>query len=146
MARFLVVHGKFYEDLADQLRTGALAEIIVDEHEYDEVEVPGALEIPQAMAMGFASGRYAGGLALGTVIRGETGHYDIVANESARALMDLAMKTGIPIGNGILTVENEAQAWERAAVNRLNKGGAAARAMLHLALLKNEFAKKAAEK
>jgi 6,7-dimethyl-8-ribityllumazine synthase len=99
---------------------------------FHEIYVPGALEIPQVIRYAIASGRYDGYVALGTVIRGETGHYDIVAGESSRALMDLSLQFQAPIGNGILTVENDEQAWERADPKRKDKGGDAVRAVLAL--------------
>lgn len=141
MAHFLVVSAKFYDDLADELRKGALGELIANEHTYDEVEVPGALEIPLAIRLGIETGKYDGCVALGTVIRGETGHYDIVAIESSRALMNLSLQYQMPIGNGILTVEDFKQAWARASTNDKNKGGGAAQAAMHLAALKTNFRK-----
>ena len=107
----------------------------------DRVTVPGALEIPQALALALdaaaSRGRaYDGAIALGCVIRGETSHYDIVAGESARALMDIAVSRAVPIGNGILTVDTEAQAFARASHNQRDKGGDAARAALSLVALK----------
>jgi 6,7-dimethyl-8-ribityllumazine synthase len=106
--------------------------------------VPGALEIPQAIAIALAAAkrRYAGVVALGCVIRGETSHYDIVAGESARALMDLAISLKTPIGNGILTVNTEAQAFARARPEEGDKGGTAAGAALALARLQRDVAKK----
>jgi 6,7-dimethyl-8-ribityllumazine synthase len=102
--------------------------------------VPGALEIPAAIAMASIGGRHFDGyVALGCVIRGETSHYDTVCNESARGLMDLSLADGLAIGNGILTVENEDQAWARADAARKDKGGDAARAALAMAALKQEF-------
>lgn len=139
MAKILIVSGTFYTTLAEELRNGAVAEIESAGYTYDEVEVPGALEIPQAIRYGIQSGKYVGYVALGTVIRGETAHYDIVAGESARALMNLSLQFQAPIGNGILTVENHAQAWVRAAMNQKNKGGDAVRAAIRLINLKDEI-------
>jgi len=139
MTKFLVVSAVFYTDLSEALRDGACGELLADGFEYDHVEVPGALEIPQLMAYGIASGNYVGGVALGTVIRGDTGHYDVVVNESNRALMDLSVRHQWPIGNGILTVETREQAWERASTRHKNKGGDAARAAIHLHTLKEKL-------
>ncbi|HVL74253.1 MAG TPA: 6,7-dimethyl-8-ribityllumazine synthase [Beijerinckiaceae bacterium] len=140
-ARVLVVEARYYEDLADELLRGALAAIEEARASADVVTVPGALEIPPMLAIALDAAARAGrpydaAVALGCVIRGETGHYDIVAGESARGLMDLAVARGLPLGNGILTVDTEAQAWTRARVGELNKGGDAARAAL--AVLRNK--------
>ncbi len=126
-ARLLVVETRFYAELSDELAHGAIAAIERAGAMWERMAVPGALEIPGAIAM--ASKRYDGFVALGCVLRGETIHYEIVSSESARGLMDLTLK-GLCIGNGILTCENEAQAWERAKVSGMNKGGAAADAAL----------------
>jgi 6,7-dimethyl-8-ribityllumazine synthase len=139
MAEILIVSGAFYADLADALEAGALAEVKAAGHQPVVLRVPGALEIPQAIRYGISTGRFAAYIALGAVIRGETGHYDIVANESSRALMDLALEFQAPIGNGILTVEDDDQAWERADVDQKNKGGDAARAALAMLALKQEW-------
>ncbi len=126
-ARLLIVEARFYAGLTDELAAGAVAAIERAGANWERMAVPGALEIPGAIAM--ASKRYDGFVALGCVLRGETTHYEIVSNESARGLMDLTMK-GLCIGNGILTCENEAQAWERAKTTGMDKGGAAADAAL----------------
>ncbi len=139
MTKFLIVSGNFYRDLADELLKGAKAALETAGHDYDEVEVPGALEIPQAIRYSIESGNYAGYIALGTVIRGETAHYDVVAGESSRALMDLGLFHQVPIGNGILTVENRDQAWARAKVNEKNKGADAANAAITLFNLKSKI-------
>lgn len=136
MAHLLIVTGAFYADLANELRRGARAALDAAGASYDEAEVPGALEIPQAVAYGIAAGKYDGFIALGAVIRGETAHYDIVAGESARALMDLAVRHNVPVGNGILTTETMQQAQIRAAADGKNKGGDAARAVLKLLEIK----------
>lgn len=128
-ARLLIVEARFYEALSDELAKGAIAAIERAGAKWDRVAVPGSLEIPGAIAMAQASRRYQGYVALGCVLRGETSHYDIVAGESARGLMDLALK-GLAIGNGILTCETEAQAWARARVTGMDKGGCAALAAL----------------
>ena len=143
-AHLLIVEARYYDDLADALLDGARAAIEEAGATCDVVTVPGALEIPAAMAFALDGGRnggtfYDGFVALGCVIRGETYHFDIVANESSRALMDLAIAESAAIGNGILTVENEAQAWARARVDEKNKGGAAASACLHMIDLKRSI-------
>jgi 6,7-dimethyl-8-ribityllumazine synthase len=140
-ARVLVVEARFYDDLADELLRGARDAIKAAEASIDVVTVPGALEIPAAIAimLDVAEERgapYDAVVALGCVIRGETGHYDIVAGESARALMDMSVARRLPLGNGILTVENDAQAWARARVSEMNKGGGAAEAALAVLRLK----------
>ena len=129
MARILIVEARFYPNLNDMLLAGARAAIEAGGHEHETITVPGALEIPGAIALAAKSGRYCGFVALGVVIRGETYHFEVVANESARALVDLSLD-GYPIGNGILTVEDEAQAIHRADSNQADKGGGAARAAL----------------
>jgi 6,7-dimethyl-8-ribityllumazine synthase len=127
----LIVEARFYDDLADELLRGATAAIAQAGATFERVTVPGALEIPAAVAMALAGPkRFDAYVALGCVIRGETTHYDTVASESARALMDLAVAHRLALGNGILTVENDDQAWARARVSELDKGGAAARAAL----------------
>jgi 6,7-dimethyl-8-ribityllumazine synthase len=134
----LIVEARFYDDLADELLAGAKAALAPAT--FDVVTVPGALEIPAAIAMAMkGTKRYDGYVALGCVIRGETTHYDTVANESARGLMDLAVAFTAPIGNGILTVENEDQAWARAKRTGEDKGGFAARAVLTMIALKGKL-------
>lgn len=128
-ARLLILEARFYEGLCDELASGAIAAIERAGAKWDRMAVPGALEIPGAIAMAAASKRYDGFVALGCVLRGETTHYEIVSNESARGLMDLTMK-GLCIGNGILTCENEAQAWARVKVSEMDKGGGAAEAAM----------------
>ena len=138
MARILIVEARFYAHLADLLLEGARAAIQAEGHGHETVTVPGALEIPGAIALAAESGRYDGFVALGTVIRGETFHFEIVAGESARGLMALTMD-GLAIGNGILTVENEAQALARARPDEKDKGGEAAHAALAMMKLKAKF-------
>jgi len=131
----LIVEARFYDDLADELLAGAKAALAPAT--FDVVTVPGALEIPAAIAMALkGTSQYDGFVALGCVIRGETTHYDTVANESARGLMDIAVAFAVPIGNGILTVENDEQAWARARRSGEDKGGFAARAALTMIALK----------
>lgn len=133
--RILIVEARFYDDLADALLEGATAALTQAGAAFDVVTVPGALEIPAVISYALdgaeADGvEYDGFVALGCVIRGETYHFDIVANESCRAIMDLSVAESLAIGNGILTVENEAQAWARARKSEGDKGGFAARAAL----------------
>jgi 6,7-dimethyl-8-ribityllumazine synthase len=139
--RFLIVEARFYEDIAAMLREGAKSAFAKAGASFDLVEVPGALEIPLAMAIALdhaeASDRpFDGAVALGCVIRGETHHFEIVANESARALMQLALGRKLAFGNGVLTVESEAQALARADQRQGDKGGDAARAALAIHRLK----------
>ena len=144
MTRILIVEARFYDDLADALLNGATAVLKAEGAEFDKITVPGALEIPGAIAMANASGHaagraYDGYVALGCVIRGETAHFDIVSNESARGIMDLTVNQRLAIGNGILTVENEDQAWERARADRLDKGGGAAKAAIAMTKLRRQM-------
>ena len=134
-ARVLVVEARYYDDIADELLRGTKEVLAAAEASVTVLTVDGALEIPATVAIALdlaeAAGRpYDAVVTLGCVIRGDTGHYDIVAGESARALMDLSVARRLPLANGILTVENEAQAWTRARVSELNKGGGAAEAAL----------------
>lgn len=131
MAQFLIVEARFYDHLNDMLVAGARTALEREGHEIEVLTVPGALEIPGAIALTTESGRYDGFVAIGVVIRGETYHFEIVAGESARGIMALTMD-GIAIGNGVLTVENEAQALVRADPAQKDKGGEAARAALAL--------------
>ena len=138
MANFLIVEARFYDHLNDMLVAGARAALEADGHSVDVLTVPGALEVPGAIAMAAESGRYDGFVAIGVVIRGETYHFEIVAGESARGIMALTMD-GIAIGNGILTVENEEQAIVRADPKQKDKGGEAAKAALALLDLQSSF-------
>ena len=138
MAKFLIVEARFYDHLNDLLIEGAKAALDAEGHKYEVVTVPGALEIPGAVALAAESGRYDGFVAIGVVIRGETYHFEVVSNESARGLMALSMD-GIPIGNGILTVENEAQALTRAKPDEKDKGGEAAKAAIAMLALREKF-------
>jgi 6,7-dimethyl-8-ribityllumazine synthase len=138
MARLLIVEARFYEHLNDMLIAGARTALETAGHEAELLTVPGALEVPGAIAAAAESGRYEGFVALGVVIRGETYHFEIVAGESSRGIMALTMD-GIAIGNGILTVENEAQAIVRADPAQLNKGGAAAEAAMALLEVQEKF-------
>ena len=138
MAKFLIVEARFYDHLNDLLIDGAKAALDEDGHRYEVVTVPGALEIPGAVAMAAETGRFDGFVAIGVVIRGETYHFEVVSNESARGLMALSMD-GIAIGNGILTVENEEQALVRARPDQKNKGGEAAKAAIAMLALRERF-------
>lgn len=138
-ARILIVESDYYHDIAEMLLAGATRALDAARAAYDLVTVPGALEIPQAIVIALDAARgaeaYHGVVALGCVMRGETSHYDIVAGESARALMDIAIARKVPVGNGILTVDTAAQALVRAALDKGDKGGTAARAALALVRL-----------
>jgi 6,7-dimethyl-8-ribityllumazine synthase len=138
MARILIVEARFYAHLNDMLIAGARAALEAAGHQVEVLTVPGALEIPGAIALASESDLYDGFVAIGVVIRGETYHFEIVAGESARAIMALTMD-GIAIGNGILTVENEAQALVRADPKQKDKGGEAAKAALALMALQSRF-------
>ena len=138
MAKILIVEARFYDHLNDMLLDGARAAIEQAGHGHETITVPGALEIPGAIALAAESGAYDAFVALGVVIRGETYHFEIVAGESARGIMALSMD-GLAIGNGILTTENEAQAIVRADRAQLDKGGGAAYAALAMLELKGRF-------
>ena len=138
MAKVLLVEARFYDHLNDMLLAGARAAVETAGHSHETITVPGALEVPGAIAMAAETGRYDAYVALGVVIRGETYHFEIVSNESARGIMALTMD-GIPIGNGILTTENEAQAIARADPKHLNKGGGAAEAALAMLELRGKL-------
>ncbi|PZU14519.1 MAG: 6,7-dimethyl-8-ribityllumazine synthase [Sphingobium sp.] len=138
MAKFLIVEARFYDHLNDLLIEGAKATLDEGGHKYDVATVPGALEIPGAVALAAETGRYDGFVAIGVVIRGETYHFEVVSNESARGLMALSMD-GIAIGNGILTVEDEAQALVRARPDQKDKGGEAAKAAIAMLGLREKF-------
>jgi len=144
MSKVLIVEARFYEDLADELVTGATAHLEASGVACDRISVPGAFEIPAAIAFAHRAGghgapAYDGYVALGCVIRGETTHYDYVCGESARGLQDLAIRDGLAIGYGILTVENVDQAWARASVATKNKGRDAAEACLAMIAIKQRF-------
>jgi 6,7-dimethyl-8-ribityllumazine synthase len=143
--RILIVEARFYDDLADALLEGATDALRAYGAEYEVVTVPGALEIPGAIALaedagnGPAGVKYDGYVALGSVIRGETYHFEIVSNESARGIMDLTVHKRLCIGNGVLTTEDEDQAWARARISEGDKGGGAARAALAMIALKQQL-------
>ncbi|RLP24907.1 6,7-dimethyl-8-ribityllumazine synthase [Mesorhizobium sp. YM1C-6-2] len=140
----LIIEARFYDDLADTLLEGTKAALDEAGATYDVVTVPGALEIPAVISFALDGADeggtdYDGFVALGTVIRGDTYHFDIVANESSRGLMDLATRESLAIGNGILTTENAEQAWTRARKNEGDKGGFAARAALTMIALRERL-------
>jgi 6,7-dimethyl-8-ribityllumazine synthase len=142
----MIVEARFYERIADEMARGALRVIEEAGASYERFGVPGAFEIPAAVYLGMQAGRrdaarraFDGFIALGCVIRGATTHYDYVCGESARGLQDLAITHGLAIGYGILTVDTEAQAWERAALDRLDKGGDAARASIEMIALRRRL-------
>lgn len=143
--RILIVESRFYEDISDELLAGAKAALEAYGAEYDVVTVPGAFEVPAAIAMAEdaahrpAGRAYDGYVALGCVIRGETTHYDYVCEESARGLMDLTLKQLLCIGYGILTVEDEDQAWARARRNEGDKGGTVAKVCLDMISLRKNL-------
>ena len=144
--RILIVEARFYDDIADALLEGATEALKAFGAQYDVVTVPGALEIPAAIAFAEEGGHrpagrapYDGYVALGAVIRGETYHFEIVSNESARGIMDLTVGKRHCIGNGVLTTEDEEQAWARARISEGDKGGAAARAALTMVDLKQQL-------
>ena len=138
MAKFLIVEARFYEHLNDMLVAGARAALEAEGHDVEVLTVPGALEVPGAIAMAAESGSYDGFVAIGVVIRGETYHFEIVAGESARGIMALTMDE-IAIGNGIITTENEEQALVRADPTQKDKGGEAAKAAMALLALQSRF-------
>jgi 6,7-dimethyl-8-ribityllumazine synthase len=144
-ARILIVEARFYEDIADALLKGASRALEQSGAVFERVSVPGSLEVAPAIAMALdaaeRAGRpYEGAVALGCVIRGETLHFEIVSQESARALLELSVARRVPIGNGILTVDTDAQAWARARPEEADKGGDAARAAMALVALKRRLA------
>lgn len=139
MSIFLLAEARFYPHLNDMLLDGARRAIEAAGHKHETLTVPGALELPGAIALAARSGRFCAFVALGVVIRGETYHFEVVSNESARGLMDLTLQ-GYAIGNGILTVENEAQAIARCDPEQLDKGGDAARAAIALHELRGKYA------
>ena len=145
-ARILIVESRFYEDMSDALLAGAERVLSAAGVVFDRITVPGSLEIAAAMAMAIDAAQrqgrpYDGAVALGCVIRGETLHFEIVSMQSARALIDLAVARRLPLGNGILTVDTEAQAWARARVEEADKGGDAARAALAMVRIKRQLAR-----
>ena len=144
-AHVVIVEARFYEDIADALLAGAMRELEAAGVSVRRITVPGALEIPGVVAMAWNAARAGGppcdaAVALGCVLRGDTIHFEIVSEQSARALMDLSIDPGIPLGNGILTVDTDAQAWARARMDEADKGGDAARAALVMLALRHSLA------
>lgn len=140
----LIVEARYYDDMSDAILDGATSALEKAGASYDVVTIDGALEIPAAIAMaldGVDQGvvQYDGYIALGIIIRGETYHFDIVSNESARGLTELSVSESLALGNGIMTVENKDQAWARVSKDKLDKGGFAARAALKMIALKEKF-------
>ena len=145
-AHALIVEARFYDDIQDALLEGALAELKTAGASHDVITVPGALEIPAAIAIAVDAAEkngkpYDAAIALGCVVRGDTIHFEIVSQESSRGLMDLAVSRKFPLGNGIITVNNEEQAWARARASELNKGGDAARAAIAMLRIKRRMAR-----
>jgi len=141
--KILVIEARFYDKISDALLEGALEVLQKAKVEVTKVTVPGALEIPHVISMAEAAkSGFDGYVALGCVIRGETTHYDYVCQESARAIMDLAVNQQLAIGNGIITVENENQAWARASKDKKDKGGFAANATLKMIKIRSELSAK----
>ena len=146
-ARILLVEARFYDDIADLLLAGAMKQLKAAGADVEHISVPGSLEVPAAIALALEAAAkkrrpFDGVVALGCVIRGDTIHFEIVSNESARALMDLAITRNVPIGNGIITVNTEAQALARARMEEQDKGGDAARAALSLVRVKRRLAER----
>jgi 6,7-dimethyl-8-ribityllumazine synthase len=139
MNKILIIQATFYKDISSLLLEGAIAKILQNKYQYDVIEVSGALEIPSAISIAQYSNIYSGYVALGCVIRGETSHYEIVCNQSARGIMDLSIQKNLAIGNGILTVENHEQAIKRADMKMLDKGGFAVEACLNIINIKNKY-------
>ena len=145
-AKVLIVEGRFYEDVSDELCKGAINVLDGAGIKYERLAVPGAFEIPQAirlaihsMEIGSSVNSYVGFIGFGCVIRGETSHYDYVCKETSRALMDIVMQYSVALGYGVLTVENRDQAWERADINKKNKGRFVAEACLRMMEVKKHF-------
>jgi 6,7-dimethyl-8-ribityllumazine synthase len=145
-ARILIVEARYYDEIAEALLAGAMTALDEARAEVERVSVPGALEIPGAIAIALDARRkrrpFDGAVALGCVIRGDTIHFEIVSHQSARGLMDLSIARALPIGNGIITVDTEAQALARARAEEQDKGGDAARAALALVEIKRRLARK----
>jgi 6,7-dimethyl-8-ribityllumazine synthase len=139
--KILIVEARFYNDLSDEMAKGAEEAITKAGYSFEKISVMGALEIPAVINFASQTGKYEGYVALGCVIRGETYHFEIVANESCRGLTNLALKQNLCIGNGILTTEDFDQAWERAKVSEGNKGAFAANACIQLIEIKNSLLK-----
>ena len=137
--KILIVEARFYDEIADALAAGAVATLTAAHYNHERLAVPGVFEIPNALRLAWTTGDYAGSLALGCVIRGETDHYDHICREVSRKLMDLTVDYAMPHGFGILTCENKDQAWERADTEQRNLGGRTADACLRMINIKSGF-------
>jgi len=139
MKKILIISANFYQDISDMLIKGAVAELKNNNYDYQLIEISGAFEIPAIIAMAAKTGQFSGFIALGSVIRGETTHYDYVCNEVMRGINDLAINQHLAIGNSVLTCENKEQAIARADIKQKNKGGFAAKVCLEVINIKNNF-------
>ena len=137
--KILIIEARFYDQIADSLATGAVSTLSEAGYSHERIAVPGVFEIPAALRLAWSTGDYAGSLALGCVIRGETDHYDHICREVSRKLMDLTVDYAMPHGFGILTCENKDQAWERADTDQRNLGGRTANACLRMINIKSGF-------
>jgi len=137
--QFLIVIANYYEDISSELLKGAIAELEKEKIAYHKITVPGAFDIPAVISFACDSSTYDGYIALGCIVKGETIHHEVIANESARALTDLAVNMNLAIGNGILTVNNKKQGMERASTQQRNKGGFAAKTAIKLAKIRDKF-------
>lgn len=141
MPKILIIEADFYKKIAEELAFGAIERLNNSKFDHERVSVPGAFEVPAAINFASKSKKYDGFIALGCVIRGETSHYDYVCGESARGLMDLAINKDLVIANGILTVENQDQAWDRASRDKKNKGASFADACIRMCEIRDKYAK-----
>lgn len=139
MLPILIIEARFYSDLADMLKHSAEEVLRAHNYSYETISVPGCFELPAAASMAISSARYSGIIALGCVIRGETSHYDVVCNETARGLNDLAIKNLFPLGFGVITAENKAQAYVRADSQQKDMGGKAAKACVEMLAHRTKF-------
>ncbi|MBL6785297.1 MAG: 6,7-dimethyl-8-ribityllumazine synthase [Rickettsiales bacterium] len=137
--KFLIINAVFYEDISEKMLNGAISELEAFGHTFNKLSVPGAFEIPAAISFAADTENYDGYIALGCIIKGETIHHEVVAYESARGINELATNLNLPIGNGIITVENYEQAIFRADINRGNRGGFAAQAAIKMAIIQKKF-------
>lgn len=139
MSKIAIITARYYESILNEMERGVIAELDSSGYAYEIIEAPGAFELPLATKITWESGKFDGIIALGCVIRGDTTHYDYVCSECSRGLMNLSINHNIPLGFGVLTVENYEQAWERAQINRKNKGGEAAKACLKMISLMKKY-------
>ena len=138
--KILIIEARFYDQIADALAVGAISTLSEAGFKYERLAVPGVFEIPAALRLAWSTGDYAGSLALGCVIRGETDHYDHICREVSRKLMDLSVDYAVPHGFGVLTCENKDQAWERADTAQRNLGARTAEACIRMIDIKSSFA------